>query len=105
MRTRRPRARRRGAPPAALRRAGQRPSPAKLATAARDCSRARLSLLLSALCLAAQLKSAAGSYAKMPPVQLLCHYLDDEHRRGFVDSMAEVKVKQEEVIMRQGVPV
>ena len=39
----------------------------------------------------------------MPPVALLCNYLDDEEeRRGFVDSMAEVKVKQEEVIMRQG---
>ena len=51
---------------------------------------------------AAQLKSAVGSYDKMPPVQLLCHYLDDDARRKFVDSMAEVKVKQEEVIMRQG---
>ena len=39
----------------------------------------------------------------MPPVAILCHYLDDpEKRRAFVDSMAEVKVKQEEVIMRQG---
>jgi len=49
-----------------------------------------------------QLKSAAGSYANMPPVSLLCHYLDDDQRRGFVDSMAEVKVGQNEVIMRQG---
>ena len=38
----------------------------------------------------------------MPPVALLSHYLDEDSRRGFVDSMAEVKVKQEEVIMRQG---
>ena len=39
----------------------------------------------------------------MPPVALLMNYLDDDDtRRGFVDSMAEVKVKQEEVIMRQG---
>jgi len=49
-----------------------------------------------------QLKSAAGSYDKLPPVSLLCHYLDDAARRAFVDGMAEVKVKQEEVIMRQG---
>ena len=40
----------------------------------------------------------------MPPVSLLCHYLDDEQRRGFVESMAEVKVSQNEVIMRQGAP-
>ena len=52
---------------------------------------------------AANLKPAVGSYDKMPPVAILCHYLDDpEKRRAFVDSMAEVKVKQEEVIMRQG---
>ena len=52
---------------------------------------------------AAQLKSAAGSYDKMPPVELLVAYMaDPEKRKQFVDSMAEVKVKQEEVIMRQG---
>jgi hypothetical protein len=36
-------------------------------------------------------------------VTLLAKYLADENdRRRFVDGMAEVKVKQEEVIMRQG---
>jgi len=50
-----------------------------------------------------KLTSAAGSYETMPPVALLINYIDDdEGRKGFVDSMAEVKVKQEEVIMRQG---
>ena len=49
------------------------------------------------------LKSAAGSFDKMPPITLLAHYIEDvDQRRTFVDSMAEVKVKQEEVIMRQG---
>ena len=39
----------------------------------------------------------------MPPCALLHNYMDtDEERRGFVDSMAEVQVKQQEVIMRQG---
>ena len=43
---------------------------------------------------AAALKSAAGSYDQMPPIQLLNHYIDDvDKRRAFVDSMAEVKVK------------
>ena len=37
----------------------------------------------------------------MPPVDLLCHYLSEQKRREFVDGMAEVKVKCEEVIMRQ----
>lgn len=50
-----------------------------------------------------QLKSAAGSFEVMPPCALLHNYMDtDEERRGFVDSMAEVQVKQQEVIMRQG---
>ena len=49
----------------------------------------------------AALKSAKGSYDVMPPVSLLCHYLDEQKRREFVDGMAEVKVKCEEVIMRQ----
>ena len=52
--------------------------------------------------LAAQLKSAAGAYDEMPPIALLCNYLPDAERRAFVDKMYEVKVKSEEVIMRQG---
>jgi len=52
---------------------------------------------------AAQLKPATGSYDKMPAIALVCHYIEDvDERRKFVDGMAEVKVKQEEVIMRQG---
>ena len=43
------------------------------------------------------MKPATGSYDRMPPVQLLCNYLDDAARRAFVDGMAEVKVRQEEV--------
>ena len=38
----------------------------------------------------------------MPPIALLCNYLSDAERRAFVDKMYEVKVKSEEVIMRQG---
>jgi len=49
-----------------------------------------------------QLKSALGSYDKMPPNPLLSAYLDENQCRMFVDSMMEVKVKQGEVIMRQG---
>jgi len=49
-----------------------------------------------------QLKSAAGSFDKMPSNPLLCAYLDEKAQRAFVDSMMEVKVKQGEVIMRQG---
>ena len=51
---------------------------------------------------AAKLKSAAGSYGSMPETPLLLNYLDQDGRRAFVDSMAEVKVKQGEVIMRDG---
>lgn len=54
-----------------------------------------------------QLKPATDSYDQMianhVEVTLLAKYLADENdRRRFVDGMAEVKVKQEEVIMRQG---
>ena len=38
----------------------------------------------------------------MPPITLLCNYMDDDERRAFVDKMYEVKVHSEEVIMRQG---
>ena len=51
---------------------------------------------------AAKLKSAAGSYGSMPETPLLLNYLDQDGRRAFVDSMAEVKVKQGEVIARVG---
>ena len=44
-----------------------------------------------------------GSYAELPPVALLQQYMtNDEERRAFVESMALVKVKQGECIMRQG---
>ena len=51
---------------------------------------------------AAQLKSAAGSYGKIPPCPLLAAYLDDDSQRAFIDSMAQVSVPKHEVIMRQG---
>lgn len=51
---------------------------------------------------AAQLKSAAGTYGKIPPCPLLCAYLDDDGQRAFIDAMAEVSVPKNEVIMRQG---
>ena len=37
----------------------------------------------------------------MPPCELLCQYLEEDKRREFVDGMAEVRVKCEEVIIRQ----
>ena len=80
------------------------PSSASNPAAWHACAISRPILFHSLACSrAANLKPAVGSYDKMPPVAILCHYLDDpEKRRAFVDSMAEVKVKQEEVIMRQG---
>jgi len=38
----------------------------------------------------------------MPPNPLLAAYLSEAARRNFVDSMAEVKVRFGEVIMRHG---
>ena len=38
----------------------------------------------------------------MPANSLLCAYLEEDARRKFVDSAAEVKVRRNEVIMRQG---
>ena len=72
----------------------------------RPCSSAAhlatLSLILVRHACAAQLKSAAGSYCKIPPCPLLAAYLNDDSQRAFVDSMAEVSVPKHEVIMRQG---
>ena len=62
----------------------------------------RTALILVWHACAAQLKSAAGSYCKIPPCPLLAAYLDDDGQRAFVDSMAEVSVPKHEVIMRQG---
>ena len=62
----------------------------------------RTALILVRHACAAQLKSAAGSYCKIPPCPLLAAYLDDDGQRAFVDSMAEVSVPKHEVIMRQG---
>ncbi|EOD40173.1 hypothetical protein EMIHUDRAFT_69788, partial [Emiliania huxleyi CCMP1516] len=39
---------------------------------------------------------------QMPANSLLCAYLEEDARRNFVDSAAEVKVRRNEVIMRQG---
>jgi hypothetical protein len=55
--------------------------------------------------MAAKLMTAVGSYAEMPPVALLVQYLPEAERRNFVESMALVKVKQGECIMRQGATV
>jgi len=50
-----------------------------------------------------KLTTAVGSYAEMPQVALLCQYMpEEEERRAFIESMALVKVKQGECIMRQG---
>jgi len=50
-----------------------------------------------------KLTTAVGSYSEMPPVAMLCQYIPDEdERRAFIESMALVKVKQGECIMRQG---
>ena len=62
----------------------------------------RSALILLRHACTAQLKSAAGSYCKIPPCPLLAAYLDDDAQRAFVDSMAEVSVPKHEVIMRQG---
>ena len=53
---------------------------------------------------AAKLTPAVGSYAEMPAVALLCQYLPEDQRKQFVESMALVKVKMGECIMRQGEP-
>ena len=50
----------------------------------------------------AKLTTAVGSYAELPQVALLVQYMPEDERRAFVESMALVKIKQGECIMRQG---
>ena len=56
---------------------------------------------MSAACrVAAQLKSAAGTYGKILPCPLLCNYLDDDGQRAFIDAMAEVSVPKNDLDRR-----
>ena len=65
--------------------------------------RCALTLAESDPILTATLVSASGAYSEIPPVSLLCNYIEEESdRKAFVESMASVTVKKEEVIMRQG---
>mmetsp|Transcript_64054 Transcript_64054/g.191200 ORF Transcript_64054/g.191200 Transcript_64054/m.191200 type:complete len:1009 (-) Transcript_64054:83-3109(-) len=49
-----------------------------------------------------QVKSQKAVYATVPAVPLLVAYMSEAERKDFVESMTEVQVKKDSVVMRQG---